>query len=176
MIKRQRIIITILYIIILIIMATIINIKIHPTYIIFILIIFRLSVCLRISWSIINPILSIILFIIIIRGVLILFLYFSRLISNEQTKIKFNWLLLIFISRVIIIVTTIINNDPRIIHNEEKQSINLINEYPLSNIKIIYEYPYANLSIKCIVYLLISIFTIIKICSFKNSALRKINN
>lgn len=176
MTKRQRIIIVILYTIILIIISTILTTEIHPTYMILLLIILRLSVCLGIGWSIINPMFSIILFIIIISGVLIIFLYFSRLISNEQTKVKFNWTLLTFIIIVIIILINNNNSIQQITLNEEGQSINLINEHPLSNIKIIYEYPYVNLSIKCIIYLLISIFAIIKVCSFKNSTLRKINN
>lgn len=174
MTKRQRIIIIIFYTTIIIIISTIITIEIHPTYIILLLITFRLTVCLGISWSIIRPILSIILFIIIIRGVLIIFLYFSRLISNEQTKLKVKWTLLIFI--LVMIIITINNNDLHITNNQEIQRINLINEYPLSNIKIIYEYSYANLSIKCMIYLIISIFAIIKVCSSKNSSLRKVTN
>lgn len=171
---NQRIIKIILYTIIIIIISIIITTEIHPTYLILILIIFRILVCLRITWSIINPILSIILFIIIISGVLIIFLYFSRLISNEQTKFKINLPINIFI---IIIITLIINyNKTNIINNEEEQTILSINEYILSNIKIIYEHPYVNMSIKCIIYLILSIFSIIKVCSFKNSSLRKINN
>lgn len=171
---NQRIAKILLYIIILIIITTMVTTQIHPTYIILILITFRLLVCLRIVWSIANPVLSIILFIIIIRGVLIIFLYFSRLISNEQTKYKLNLPIYIFI----ILMTTLIayHNKINITNNEEIQTIILINEHALSNIKMIYEHPYVNISIKCIAYLIISIFSIIKICSFKNSALRKINN
>lgn len=171
---NHRIIKVYIYTIIITIISIIIIIEIHPTYIILLLIIFRLLVCLRISWSIINPILSMILFIIIVRGVLIIFLYFTSLISNEQTKIKLN--LSNFIYIIIIVTLTIYFNKINIINNEERQNILSINEYALSNIKIIYEHPYVNISIKCIVYLIISIFAIIKVCSFKNSALRKISN
>lgn len=174
MIINQRIIKVSFYIIIIIIITTIITTQIHPTYIILILITFRLLVCLRITWSIINPVLSIILFIIIIRGVLIIFLYFSRLISNEQTKYKLNLPIYIFI--ILIINLTTYYNNINITNNEERQTIISINENTLSNIKIIYEHPYVNISIKCIAYLIISIFAIIKVCSFKNSSLRKINN
>lgn len=174
MINNQRIIKIYLYTIITIIISIIITTEIHPTYLILLLIVFRVLVCLRITWSIINPILSIILFIIIIRGVLIIFLYFSSLISNEQNKNKFKFPIIIFV--IVIILTTIHYNKINIINNEEILTILSINEHNLSNIKIIYEHPYVNISIKCIIYLIISIFTIIKICSFKNSALRKINN
>lgn len=163
-----------IYILIIIIVAIILTTKIHPTYIILILIVFRILVCLTITWSIINPILSIILFIIIIRGVLIIFLYFSSLVSNEQTKNKLNLTTLTFI--IIIILITINYNKIDIINNEEKQTFLSTNEYTLSNIKIIYEHPYVFISIKCIIYLIISMFAIIKVCSSKNSTLRKINN
>lgn len=152
----------------------IITTEIHPTYMILILIMFSLLVCLSITWSIINPILSLILFIIIIRGVLIIFLYFTSLISNEQTKIKLNLPIIIF--TILATSLTLSYRKINIINNEENQSILSINEYSLANIKIIYEYPYVNISIKCIIYLIIAIFAIIKVCSFKNAALRKINN
>lgn len=163
-------------IIILIILYILIINYIHPIYLLILIIIYRRIICLIISaWSY-NFIYSIILFLIIIRGILIIFLYFSSLISNDQTKFSINIPLIIRFFFNIFILFFIIKyfNYPVSNFNEILISFQLNNNI-FNNIKHIFSYPYRNITIICILYLLITLFTIIKICSIKTSTLRKLN-
>lgn len=148
----------------------------HPIYLLILIIIYRGIICFTISaWSY-NFIYSIILFLIIIRGILIIFLYFSRLISNDQTKFSINIpLILRFILNSIIFLLIIkYFNYPIYNFNEILISFQ-INNNTFNNIIHIFSYPFRNITIICILYLLLTLFTIIKICSIKTSTLRKLN-
>lgn len=150
----------------------------HPIIILILIIIYRRIICFLIStWSN-NFIYSIILFLIIVRGILIIFLYFSRLISNYQTKFIFNTPLIIrFFLNIIILLFLLLNyyfKFPPYKFQETSISF-LLNNNLFNNILYIFYYPYRNITIICILYLLLSLFTIIKICSIKITALRKLN-
>lgn len=159
-----------------------INTDFHPINIIIILLIYRIIICLNLSLWKSNFLYSIILFLIIIRGLLIIFLYFSSLISNEKFNLKINkFLIFIFILNIIIFFY--LNNQLNFINlflkkfnfNETK-NLTKLNEINFQNILNLYEYPFNNLTILSIFYLLISLFTIIKICSSKSISIRKITN
>jgi len=179
--NKQLILINIFIIIILIsiIFFLIINIiHIHPIIIIIILLIYSFIICLNISIWKSNYLYSIILFLIIIRGILIIFLYFSRLISNEQNILKFNKFLFISFNLNLLILCILINNLHTYIFKFNFIEIKIIpklNKILFQNILNLYEYPTNNLTIRSIIYLLVSLFTIIKICSLKSISLRKIN-
>lgn len=163
-------------IIIFLILYTLITNYIHPIYILIIITIYRGIICFIISsWSY-NFIYSIILFLIIIRGILIIFLYFSRLISNDQTKFIINFFLIFRLFLNIIIFLYIIKyfNYPNYKYNETLITF-ILNNNPFNNILHIFSYPYRSITIICILYLLLTLFTIIKICSIKTSTLRKLN-
>lgn len=166
-----------LYIFILIFILFILLINhIHPIFTLILILIYRRIICLLISrWSH-NYIYSIILFLILVRGILIIFLYFSRLISNEQTKIYINFPLTISLIINITIIYKFIKyfNYPLYNFNEKFTLFNL-NYNLFNNILHIYSYPYTNITLICILYLLITLLTIIKICSIKTSTLRKLN-
>lgn len=156
------------------------NISNHPVIIIIILLIYRSIICLNISLWKSNFILSIFLFLIIIRGLLIIFLYFSSLISNERFKLKINYYLLIFfpINITFFYLIIKINSSNLFIYKykfHENLSIFSTNKINFNNILNIYEYPLNNLTILSMFYLLLSLFSIIKICSLKSISLRKIN-
>lgn len=159
------------------------NIKNHPITIIITILIYRSLICINISLWKINYILSIFLFLIIIRGLLIIFLYFSSLISNEQSKIKPNiilifTLLIYLINTIILILQSYSYNLLSIFIYKykfhENLSIYQFNKFTFNNILNLYEYPINNITILSIFYLLFSLFIIIKICSSKFSSLRKI--
>lgn len=181
--NKQQILINLIIIIILIsiiyfLLTNIIHI--HPIIIIIILLSYSFLICLNISRWKSNYLYSIILFLIIIRGILIIFLYFSRLISNEQNIFKFNKFLFIsFWLNLLILSTLIYSNNSNIYIFKyifiEIKSIQKLNKIFFQNILNLYEYPINNLTIRSILYLLISLFTIIKICSLKSISLRKIN-
>jgi len=150
----------------------------HPIIIIIILLIFTGLICLKISIWHSNYIYSIILFLIIIRGLLIIFLYFSSLISNEQIIFKFNkFLIYSFILNIIILIYKFLTLNyflPYKFNYNEIDSIIKLNQISFQNILNLYEYPLNNLTIITIFYLLLSLFIIIKICSVKSISLRKI--
>lgn len=165
----------IIFIIFLILYIIITNF-IHPIYILILIMIYRGIICFIISsWSY-NFIYSIILFLIIVRGILIIFLYFSSLISNDQTKFNINLPLIFRFFLNIIIFLYIIKyfNYPNYNFNETLISF-ILNNNSFNNILHLFSHPYRNITIICILYLLLTLFTIIKICSIKTSTLRKLN-
>lgn len=181
MIKIIKFTFFILWLLIFIIIFLIINKILHPIIIIILIIIFNLLRCLNISIWKLNYIYSIIIFLIIISGLLIIFIYFSRLISNEQIKINFNfkslWLLILNILITLNIILTynqfIFNQFNFIIFDSNSTKFIFINKF--INISNLYLYPLNNLTILTILFLLIAFITIIKINSSTHSfSIRKI--
>nr|YP_010872963.1 NADH dehydrogenase subunit 6 [Pheidole flavigaster]WGV34157.1 NADH dehydrogenase subunit 6 [Pheidole flavigaster] len=150
---------------------------IHPIFILILIMIYSSIICLILSiWSF-NFMYSIMLFLILISGMLIMFLYFTSLISNDQTKFMINLpLMLSFFFNVIIFLFLMkyFFNYPIYNSNETNLSF-LMNKNLFCNILHIFYYPYSNITMICILYLLLTLFTIIKICSIKTSTLRKLN-
>lgn len=184
MIINIQVLLFTLIFLILIILFLILTQYTHPITLIFFIIIYTILICLNISIWKKNYLYSIILFLIIIRGLLIIFLYFASLISNEQfffsIKNSYFFYLSIFILNLwISFYLFLINNN--FLNNhffyifKESLNLNSINNINFKNILNLYEYPYNNLTILCIFYLLITLFSIIKICSFKFFTFRKIN-
>lgn len=182
MTKIIRLIFFILWLLIFIIIFIIINKILHPIIIITLIIIFNLLRCLNISIWKLNFIYSIIIFLIIIRGLLIIFIYFSRLISNEQIKINLSikslWLLILNILIPFNIILSynyfIFNQFNFIIFDSNSIKSIFINKF--INIINLYSYPLNNLTILTILFLLIAFITIIKINSSTHSfSIRKIN-
>lgn len=172
----------ILWFLIFIIIFLIINKLLHPIIIIIFIIIFNLFRCLNISICKINFIYSIIIFLIIISGLLIIFIYFSSLISNKQIKINFNLKSLFFLILNISIPFNIILIYNYFIFNQfnfiifDSNPIKLIFINKFTNIINLYFYPLNNLTILTILFLLIAFITIIKINSSTHSfSIRKIN-
>nr|YP_009734533.1 NADH dehydrogenase subunit 6 [Acropyga smithii]QBG38708.1 NADH dehydrogenase subunit 6 [Acropyga smithii] len=163
------------------IILILINMNLTPILIMINLTIFSLLIFVKISLWKSNFLYSIILFLIMISGLLIIFLYFSSLISSERTNFKFNKLLLInFMLNYLIFF--FIYNKLCFLNFELKKfffleifSIMKFNEMNYQNILNFYTYPFNNFTIISLMYLLISLFTIIKICSTKSKTLRKIS-
>lgn len=161
-------------------MLSIINI--HPIFLTISLLLYTRLICFIISiWSF-NFIYSIITFLIIISGLLIIFIYFSSLIANEKNKITINIFIIIslFLNYRFIIINIFLNNSKLSISSslnfwESSTILNNFNSIEFKNILIIYNYPFINITLICIIFLLISLFIIIKISSIKFGPLRKIN-
>jgi len=168
------------FLVIIIILFLLSNISNHPIIIIIILLIYSSLICLNMCLWKSNYILSIFLFLMIIRGLLIIFLYFSRLISNEQFNLKVNFYLIILFLINITFSYYLIKFNPLnlFIYKykfHENYPISYINKINFNNILNLYEYPLNNLTTLSMFYLLLSLFCIIKICSLKYISLRKIN-
>lgn len=179
MIKIKFLINFLITLIILIIFILSTNNNLHPITLIIFLLFYTSSTCLIISLWKDNFIFSIIIFLIIIRGLLIIFLYFSSLISNEQFKFStnfFSWTRLILNIIILSYLSPLfLSTLTSSFYHLESKILSTINQPSFYNITKIYLYPYNNITIICILFLLISLFLIIKICSIKSSSLRKIS-
>nr|YP_010250553.1 NADH dehydrogenase subunit 6 [Cerceris quinquefasciata]QTV22621.1 NADH dehydrogenase subunit 6 [Cerceris quinquefasciata] len=123
---------------------------------------------------------SLILFIIMIGGLMIIFLYFTSLINNEKSYlplklILFNFLLMIMIYLIMYLSfkdfnMTIFNLNNEFINLEKLEKNNM-----MFTINSLYLKNYFYFYLLTIFMLMISLFNIIKICSKKNSSLRRIN-
>jgi len=169
----------IIIILILIIIILISFIHLHPVLLILMILLFRILTCLILSIWKINYIFSIITFLIIIRGLLVIFLYFSRLISNEKTILKLNkYKIFIFIIYLLWILYLFYNRSfyeyNYISVTKENTTIINLNESSSSNLIYLYSHPYSNYLILSIFFLLFCIFIIIKISSINIKPLRKI--
>jgi len=181
MIKSTLLITLSIIIIIFILLIIPTNTQIHPVLFISLIIIYRILISINISIWKINFIYSIILFLIIIRGLLIIFLYFSRLISNEKITLTWNPLTIIIIIRnsiftIYYIFFKKLFNYNLIFTTKDNITLQEINNKTFQNIINLYNYPFNNLTIICIRFLLIRLFSIIKISSTKSKPLRKIIN
>lgn len=165
------------WILILSIIITLIFTPIHPIIITVLLTTHTILISINISLWKSNYLYSIILFLIIIRGLIIIFIYFSRLISNEKIIYPNKTILIIYIYLLLILtpVTKLLKNF--IIKYQFKEiNYSLKLNYKLFNSIInIYEYPHTNLTILIILFLIICFLIIIKICSPKSFPIRKIN-
>lgn len=175
---KLEFIIMLFFLIIISLIYLLITIDFHPVIILIFLLAHRILIGLLISMWRYTFIFTIIMFLIIIRGLLIIFLYFARLISNEQNKRKWPSVQLYPPTLIIIILIftpMVIKNKFQPYLNSENSPLININNKKFNNVLIIYLYPFNNITFICILYLLIALFTIIKICSIKRSSLRKLN-
>nr|YP_010596870.1 NADH dehydrogenase subunit 6 [Formica glauca]QNV11994.1 NADH dehydrogenase subunit 6 [Formica rufibarbis]QOY24479.1 NADH dehydrogenase subunit 6 [Formica sp. DM656]QOY24506.1 NADH dehydrogenase subunit 6 [Formica sp. DM659]WAK85258.1 NADH dehydrogenase subunit 6 [Formica glauca] len=154
---------------------------IHPIIIIIFMLIYSSIICINMSLWKSNYLYSIMLFLIMISGLLIIFLYFSSLISNEQINFKLNKFM--FLSFIINFMIFLYLNSKlnffyllmKKYNFSESNYLMKFNEMNFQNILYLYEYPFNNITISSMFYLLITLFSIIKICSTKSISMRKIN-
>jgi len=153
--------------------------------IIILLIIYSLLIFIILSFWSENYIYSIILFLTLIRGLLVIFLYFTRLISNIKNNFYIKPILIItLLSNILLLfiinlsnLTFSLRKFNLIFTNSNILYTNFIihtNKKIFENIFNLYFYPYNNFTFLCILFLLLTIFIVIKICSTKSSSLRKI--
>lgn len=156
------------------------NKNIHPLIIIIILIIILINSSWRLRIYFNDHWISFIIFLIIIGGIIIIFLYFTRFINNINLSINWNFyknliiklfitLLLIFIFIYLIKINYWINNF------NEINNLNKINNNQFEKFIYIYIYPKNFITFLSIIYLFLSITIIVKICINKKITLRKIN-
>nr|YP_010250540.1 NADH dehydrogenase subunit 6 [Cerceris bucculata]QTV22610.1 NADH dehydrogenase subunit 6 [Cerceris bucculata] len=152
----------------------------HPLIFIFLNIALTIFLSMILYFYLQTSLFSLILFIIMIGGLMIIFLYFTSLINNEKSYlplklILFNFLLMLAIYLVMYssfknFNMTIFNLNNEFIHLKSLETNNMtfmINSIYLKDLFIFY--------MLSIFMLMISLFNVIKICSKKNSSLRRIN-
>nr|YP_010276200.1 NADH dehydrogenase subunit 6 [Aphaenogaster japonica]UHY39322.1 NADH dehydrogenase subunit 6 [Aphaenogaster japonica] len=153
----------------------------NPVNLIIMLVIYTLSISMFMSLMTCKYIFSIILYLMMISGLLIIFLYFTSLINNEQNNWKNNYLLMtiFFMNMMTLWYLTShskkISMYPTILMTNPSLYITKINENNnFQTITYIYSYPFNIITILSILFLLLTLFIIIKICLLKMKPLRKI--
>lgn len=151
---------------------------VHPAIIILIILFYSIVLCTNLRPWKSSYIFPIIFFLIIIRGLLIIFLYFSRLISNAKTQtppiLKHNTLWFIFVLLIPLLTKMFFITQPfyqGYSPSDFRLLVNYNQAFPTSKI---YLHPVSSLTIIRILYLLVALILIIKISSPKIKSLRKI--
>nr|YP_010034072.1 NADH dehydrogenase subunit 6 [Colobopsis nipponica]QOW83446.1 NADH dehydrogenase subunit 6 [Colobopsis nipponica] len=170
-----------IFLILIVIMFMIMNLNNHPIIMMIILLIYSSLICINMCLWKSNYLYSIFLFLMMISGLLIIFLYFSSLISNEQLKFNYKFIYYMILMNFLLFILTykkIKSLSNMFIYkysfNEITPILN-INNMKFNNIMNLFEYPLNNITIMTMFYLLFSLFSIIKICSTQYLSLRKIN-
>lgn len=166
--------ITIPLLIIAIITNFILTNTLHPISIIIICIIYNVTLAIYITLWKALPIFPIIFILIIIRGLLIIFIYFARTISNTESSRHFNY------KETFILITLWITSIIHLhIYSKAFNTSNINNSNLIDStsnfIRIIFKAPLSSITLIRIIYLLLSLIAIIKICSPKIKTLRKLS-
>nr|QRV62660.1 NADH dehydrogenase subunit 6 [Stictonectes samai] len=122
---------------------------------------------------------SYILFLIMIGGMLILFMYMTSLASNE--KFKFSMKLILASTLIIFILLIMLFNDKSIINMMMKNSnmMEMLNNYTnfknenLKSLNMMYNKPNYMITMIMINYLLITLIAVVKITKFNKGPLRQ---
>nr|YP_009441744.1 NADH dehydrogenase subunit 6 [Silvanus bidentatus]AOY39289.1 NADH dehydrogenase subunit 6 [Silvanus bidentatus] len=140
----------------------------HPLSMGFILFIQVLLISLITNITTLNSWFSYILFLVMIGGMLILFIYMTSLASNE--KFKFSWKILFTLFFLLILEMFLIFNfnfyDSTKINNLFMNSISM-------NFNKFFMFPSYLIMITIIIYLLITLIAVVKITNFKSGPLRQ---
>lgn len=123
---------------------------------------------------------SYILFLVFLGGILVLFIYITRIASNEIFHKRNYLLLIIIISIIIFIILCIISfADPIIVSlNNTREIISINNVFNTTEKNIIsslYNYPNALITIFIVVYLFLTLIVIVYITKSYQGPLRPIN-
>ena len=164
------------------------NKNIHPLLIGITLLLLSIINSINLNIFINNHWYSYLMFLIIIGGILILFLYFTRFIINIKFKLKWNYLKTIPIKSSIIILFLIILfiynfNNINFSFFEFNENINLHKNFNnnliyrnnLKSIIYLYNNPIRILTLLLIIYLFFCLTLIVKFCLIKKKNIRKIN-
>nr|ALO64410.1 NADH dehydrogenase subunit 6 [Andrena labiata] len=145
---------------------------IHPLVLILILVMFTITNLMLMYLSTTLSIYMYMIFISIVGGMMIMFLYFTSMINNYPSKIKMNEIMmmsLLFMIMLFTLLSYMYNSSPLI--NMPQNELN----YMFIFIYKIYLYPLSLFTIITIMNLLYCLILTIKMCSSKYLPLRKIN-
>nr|UFZ12849.1 NADH dehydrogenase subunit 6 [Chloronia mexicana] len=149
----------------------------HPLAMGLILLIQTISICLSSGLLLKTFWFSYILFLIMLGGMLVLFIYMTSLASNEMFSISINNLMinLLMIMSIMLILFTDSFNSLSLLMNWDMTKLNLfINENSIDLLKL-YNFPTMNLTILLINYLFLTLIVIVKITNMNNGPLRQMN-
>nr|ANM47955.1 NADH dehydrogenase subunit 6 [Andrena camellia] len=151
--------------------ASTLTMSIHPLMLILILVVHTILNLFYMYFMTSMSTYMYMIFISIIGGMMIMFLYFTSMINNYQSKIKMNELLMINFMMVIMLMMMIyIYMSSQSTYNPEL----CMSPSPIITIFKIYMYPLSLMTVTTIFNLLYCLILTIKMCSSKYTPLRKI--
>nr|YP_009828734.1 NADH dehydrogenase subunit 6 [Hemerobius japonicus]QJC58966.1 NADH dehydrogenase subunit 6 [Hemerobius japonicus] len=121
---------------------------------------------------------SYILFLVMIGGMLILFIYMTSLASNELFNLSINnFIITMFIFMLMLMMSYFYDNFLFLIKNFEMTSINslMINDENAYNLIKLYNNPTMNITMMVINYLLLTLIIVVKITDISYGPLRQKN-
>nr|ATD53047.1 NADH dehydrogenase subunit 6 [Aphrophora sp. EMHAU-2015-Zz062722]ATV98840.1 NADH dehydrogenase subunit 6 [Aphrophora sp. EMHAU-15062702] len=153
----------------------------HPLSMGFMLFLQTILTCL-VNGMIINSYwFSYILFITFIGGMLVLFTYIATIASNEKFKFSIKLMLMIIIMVMIMIIMMMLI-DPQTFYDltltemiNYNTNIMMMKNKNILSITKMFNYPYMYMSILMIIYLLITMISVVKITNIKEGPLRMKN-
>nr|YP_010555738.1 NADH dehydrogenase subunit 6 [Eupelmus anpingensis]UYR45767.1 NADH dehydrogenase subunit 6 [Eupelmus anpingensis] len=159
------------------------NYNFHPLFYGIILFLYTLFTLINMSLNFLNNWFSYITFLILIGGLMIIFLYFTSFISNMKISMKWSFLKMIPFKNFMFILFIIINLIFNFNQFMSPMKINEMNSYNFMILNLKENYFFSFIFIKnknlniimCMIYLLICLTFIVKICIIKKFTLRKIN-
>nr|ALO76279.1 NADH deshydrogenase subunit 6 [Leucocelis sp. LEU01] len=118
---------------------------------------------------------SYIMFLIMIGGMLVLFIYMTSVASNEKFKFSIKLAMMtLSMFFMLMLISMLINNYMININNIYEDSINNSVNYKMSLNKFM-NYPMMMILILMIIYLLITLIAVVKITNIKQGPLRQMN-
>nr|QNP09854.1 NADH dehydrogenase subunit 6 [Ochthebius sp. IBE<ESP> AN164] len=114
---------------------------------------------------------SYILFLIMIGGMLVLFMYMTSIASNEKFKFNLKLLLLLLIIIIMLVIMMTLMDKSLIMINCFNNNINMNMNYMMMS--KFYNTPSNNIMFMMIIYLLITMIAVVKITEFKSGPLRQ---
>nr|QYC35491.1 NADH dehydrogenase subunit 6 [Cyphonocerus sanguineus klapperichi] len=143
----------------------------HPLSMGLILLIQTLMISLITGLMSINYWFSYILFIIMIGGMLVLFIYMTSIASNE--KFSHNNKILIIMILLMLMITFMLMSDQFINYMSSVNSTSINNSSFENSLNKYLSYPFMMISLSIITYLLITLIAVVKITNIKYGPLRQ---
>nr|YP_009995412.1 NADH dehydrogenase subunit 6 [Ochthebius lividipennis]QNP09828.1 NADH dehydrogenase subunit 6 [Ochthebius lividipennis] len=153
-----------------ILLSTIFLFMIHPLSMGMILLIQTITISLITGFLNFNYWFSYILFLIMIGGMLVLFIYMTSVASNEKFKIN-NKIILLIISFMTIMMIFTFNDNYFIMINNFNKFIYMNNNYLM--LSKFYNLPSNSIMFLMIIYLFITLIAVVKITNFNLGPLRQ---
>nr|YP_010987608.1 NADH dehydrogenase subunit 6 [Ochthephilus vulgaris]WON66027.1 NADH dehydrogenase subunit 6 [Ochthephilus vulgaris] len=143
----------------------------HPLSMGFALLMQVISISLLTNYFMISPWFSYILFLVMVGGMLILFIYMTSLASNEKFKFSLNLTMTIIVMNMVMMLMNFLfkNNLNMLINHLNFSKINMFN----INMSKFFLPPTYYTIIIIIIYLLITLIAVVKITNFSMGPLRQ---
>nr|AYR05280.1 NADH dehydrogenase subunit 6 [Coleoptera sp. ACP-2013] len=145
----------------------------HPISMGSILLIQTMMICFLTGFFNLNFWFSYILFLVMIGGMLILFIYMTSTASNEKFKFSMNMILLTLSLFMLITMFYLFTDNYSISQFSTNLNLQFNNKMLIFSLSKFFNYPMNNFILMMMIYLLITLIAIVKITNYKFGPLRQ---